>query len=292
MWSLIGHAALSETGVFSFPLHSRLSVSAGQQQTLEFLIFVFVVFIALGFSITLLTRHFHRQWSKCSLEPDGLLVIYRVQSWIRYWSARGLLVGSVLSSFLPSFQTLLVCASLTETILLHTHLHVLLRSALAGGLRGSPWAYLPKLVTTWRSEVSALVTCTIYIGSTVDLPECVMIPSQPQDLQLDQLLRLRSVSLFRVTVTGRGFCCRVAAVIAPRSMPACSPFSCWKIVWWLVLFLTVSLVLSNHCMGTLLLVHDKLMVDSDLKKITMVRRAWLWNESMKSSFWVQAERSV
>lgn len=33
MWSLIGDAALSETGVFSFPLHSELSISAGQQQT-------------------------------------------------------------------------------------------------------------------------------------------------------------------------------------------------------------------------------------------------------------------
>lgn len=52
MWFLIGDAALSETGVFSFPLHSKLSISAGQQQTCKhwnFLIFVFVVFIALGF---------------------------------------------------------------------------------------------------------------------------------------------------------------------------------------------------------------------------------------------------
>lgn len=33
MWSLIEDAALSETGVFSFPLHSKLPISAGEQQT-------------------------------------------------------------------------------------------------------------------------------------------------------------------------------------------------------------------------------------------------------------------
>lgn len=33
MWSLIEDAALSETGVFSFPFHSKLSISAGEQQT-------------------------------------------------------------------------------------------------------------------------------------------------------------------------------------------------------------------------------------------------------------------
>jgi len=49
MGSLIGDAALSETGVFSFPFHSKLHISwaAADLQTLEFLIFV--VFIALGF---------------------------------------------------------------------------------------------------------------------------------------------------------------------------------------------------------------------------------------------------
>lgn len=73
------------------------------------------------FSIILLTRHFHRQWSKGSLEPDGLLVTQRVQSWIRYRNAWGLLVSSVLSSFLLSFQILVVYAGLMDLFLLHMH---------------------------------------------------------------------------------------------------------------------------------------------------------------------------
>lgn len=63
--------------------------------------------------------------------------------------------------FLLSFHILVVSAGLTDLFLLYMHLHALLSCVVVSGYRDSPWAYLPKLVTGWRSEVSTLVTCTI-----------------------------------------------------------------------------------------------------------------------------------